>query len=408
MGRKSTGTAWRQKSGAWRVQLTLHKPGDAKARRWSTTIPARKDQRPITQSYADDLKERLLERWAGGGWDPWATVDDKPAAALTVGEYLTTWISKQTHETRGDDANRVRRYIVPSVFGRSLLAEIRPKHVVAFLEHLGTLGSRHGGKLAPRSVRNIYSVIHRAFARACIDEVWDVSPCEAVAKAGVLPPVVDKDPTARRTWRYTRTEVVALTSDPRIPPDRHVLYAIWFLTGCRIGEAAALRVADYEPDVLPLGRITFARSWQTKTRRMKSTKTAAIKEAPVHPYLATLLRAWLAVGRTKLLAKVKQATDLLVPTKNGTPRLGYASHEALTKDLARLGFPPRGMQQHAARHTFISLARSDGARRDILRWVTHAPPRSGDFDGYTSPEWEALCIEVAKLRIARDSARTDG
>jgi hypothetical protein len=89
-----------------------------------------------------------------------------------------------------------------------------------------------------------------------------------------------------------------------------------------------------------------------------------------------------------------------VPNKLGRARAASASHQALSADLDRLGITHHGMQQHSARRTFVSLARSDGARGDILKWVTHAPPR-GDFDGYTDPEWEALCREVAKLRIAR-------
>jgi hypothetical protein len=30
-------------------------------------------------------------------------------------------------------------------------------------------------------------------------------------------------------------------------------------------------------------------------------------------------------------------------------------------------------RQHDARRTFISIARADGARPDILRWATHGP-----------------------------------
>jgi hypothetical protein len=34
------------------------------------------------------------------------------------------------------------------------------------------------------------------------------------------------------------------------------------------------------------------------------------------------------------------------------------------------------------RHAFITRAQDDGADGALLRWVTHAPPRSA-FDGYT-------------------------
>jgi len=37
--------------------------------------------------------------------------------------------------------------------------------------------------------------------------------------------------------------------------------------------------------------------------------------------------------------------------------------------------------QHAMRHTFITLVQDDGADGSIIRWITHAPPRTA-FDGY--------------------------
>jgi hypothetical protein len=55
-------------------------------------------------------------------------------------------------------------------------------------------------------------------------------------------------------------------------------------------------------------------------------------------------------------------------------------------------------RQHDARRSFISLARSDGARKDVLEWVTHGP-RGDIVDLYTTLPWELLCAEVAKLKI---------
>ena len=50
-------------------------------------------------------------------------------------------------------------------------------------------------------------------------------------------------------------------------------------------------------------------------------------------------------------------------------------------DLARLGYRPRRV--HDLRRTFISLALADGARKDVLRWITHGP--EGDIvDLYTT------------------------
>ena len=48
--------------------------------------------------------------------------------------------------------------------------------------------------------------------------------------------------------------------------------------------------------------------------------------------------------------------------------------------------------------TFVSLSLADGARKDILRWISHGP--EGDLVSlYTSLPWTALCEEVAKFSI---------
>jgi len=66
------------------------------------------------------------------------------------------------------------------------------------------------------------------------------------------------------------------------------------------------------------------------------------------------------------------------------------------QDLETLGF--RARRTHDARRTFISLCLADGARRDILRWITHGP--EGDIvSAYTTLPSPSLSDEVDKLRI---------
>src|SRR5262249_38068940 len=67
------------------------------------------------------------------------------------------------------------------------------------------------------------------------------------------------------------------------------------------------------------------------------------------------------------------------------------------EDLERIGL--RSRRQHDARRSFISLARSDGARKDILRWSTHAPERD-QIDFYTTFAWATLCEPVNCARIS--------
>jgi hypothetical protein len=60
----------------------------------------------------------------------------------------------------------------------------------------------------------------------------------------------------------------------------------------------------------------------------------------------------------------------------------------------------RGRRQHDTRRTFISLARADGASKDMLEVITHGP-RGDIVSMYSTFPWATLCAEVAKLNISR-------
>ena len=116
----------------------------------------------------------------------------------------------------------------------------------------------------------------------------------------------------------------------------------------------------------------------------------------MHPTRAKILAEWKLSGWERLFGRPPQSDDLIAPNRDGEHRNARRSLIRFHDDLQRLGLRKR--RQHDCRRTFISLAQADGARKDILRWVTHGP--TGDImDVYTTLPWEALCAEVAKLRL---------
>jgi hypothetical protein len=72
-----------------------------------------------------------------------------------------------------------------------------------------------------------------------------------------------------------------------------------------------------------------------------------------------------------------------------------AMWKALQRDLALVGF--RNRRAHDLRRTGISLYRNAGAIRDVLNWATHG---RSTIDDYTNMDWETLCREITKLRLA--------
>ena len=62
------------------------------------------------------------------------------------------------------------------------------------------------------------------------------------------------------------------------------------------------------------------------------------------------------------------------------------------------GAPTGRRRQYDSRHTFISLIQAAGARKNILRWVTHGS--DGDIVSlYRTLPSATLCEELAKLKI---------
>jgi hypothetical protein len=71
----------------------------------------------------------------------------------------------------------------------------------------------------------------------------------------------------------------------------------------------------------------------------------------------------------------------------------------LRDDLGMIGLGHR--RRHDLRRTMISLARTDGARKDILELCAHTPKKGSAIDLYTTFPGEALCEEIAKMRVDR-------
>lgn len=317
--------------------------------------------------------------------DAGETESDGP---ITVARYTKAWLERRTTATANDDMSRLKTHALPAI-GKLKLDEVRPRHVRELVRTLAT-----SGKLAPRSVRNVYGVLHTMFHDAHVEELIESNPC--VLKRGDLPKKIDKDPTWRPGAVFAREEVEALISSDKIPEDRRVLYSVLLLAGLRFGEAAALKWSSYDATVSPLGKLVVAASYSIRKKAEKAVKTERPREVPVHSTLAKILAAWKLGGWQRMLGRAPRPADLLIPSREGRNRSVNHSLKRFYEDCDRVGL--RRRRQHDLRRTFITLARTDGARRDVLEVITHGP-RGNIVDIYTSLPWPLLCEEVAKLRL---------
>ncbi|MFO0557219.1 MAG: tyrosine-type recombinase/integrase [Polyangiales bacterium] len=402
----------RDRTGWVRVRYGIHYVGFT-LRSGNTWERAARDEagRPLDATQARALIAALVADYVAGRWDPEApALEPSPVPVVervpTVAEYAQAWGAMQRYESAPEDRATVTRYIARAAIGSMAVNEVRPRHARTFIQWLVAHPSERGGTLAPRTIRNAFDVLRRVLRSAVVDELLESNPCEPVR--GELPEIEDKDPTARAKWDFTRDEIEALIFDERLYLDRRIVHALRLLTGARIGEICALRWSDWDRTAKPLTKLTVSRAIKSVSRAEGSTKTRAIKTVPVHPVLEQVLRAWFETGWAETFGRAPAERDLIAPTvrgpRKGEPRTTHAENEAFQDDQRALGFT-LVRHQHVARHAFVSRTLSDGGDGAVLRWITHAPPRTA-HDGYTRADWGRLCAEIAKLNLSAP-VRTD-
>ncbi len=296
---------------------------------------------------------------------------------MTLAQWAEKWQSTRDIATKKDDQSRLDNHVLPAL-GHIRLPDLRPRHIREFIEGLKKtkkLGNLRKDStrvesdelIAPRTVLHIYGTLRAMLNDAVADELIATNPC--VLK-GELPDKKDKDRSWRRAAVFTRDEVqqVISASSDKIPDDRRVMYAVLFLGATRFGEAAALRFRDYDPEATPLGKLVIDKSYSSKSKKIKPTKTDNPREMPVHPTLAKILAAWKLEGFEHYMGRKPTPDDLIMPSRHKRPRNANHMLRRFHEDLERIGL--RARRQHDARRTFISIARADGARPDILRWAT--------------------------------------
>ncbi len=321
------------------------------------------------------------------------------AAGLTLAAYAKTWLAQRTGlvDDHANDETRLRLHVLPAL-GHLLLEDVQARHLAGLFA-----GLRTAGKLAPRTIYNVYSVIAALLRDAEIEGLIDRAPAKlTVYQLGAK---VDSDPTRRGDAVFSRAETTALTSDARIPPDRRVVYALGALAGLRHGEIAGLRWRHIDASKAPLGMLTIATSYD-KGR----TKTNVVRRIPLHPALAAMLDEWRDLGWQGHVGRAPEADDLIVPLEHDPPRKqarpnprggGMRSKNDTRKrwlrDLETLGM--RHRRGHDLRATFITLADEDGCDPAVVELLTHTPPNRRAIDGYLRRQWPRLCAEVMKMHV---------
>jgi len=358
--------------------------------RWcyrSTRLDDTPENRIVAQGILADVRTRLQAETA---------VAD--AGPVTVATWVKRWLPTRADlADRKNDAARLRLHVLP-IIGDLRLTDTRPRHILEVVNALKASGH------APRTIRNVHSIVRALFRDAAIADLIAPAANPAILTSRQLGGVRDKRAGWRATAIYTRAELAALLWDERLALQHRVLWGLCGAAGLRLGEAAGLRWRCVDLGAEPLGRLDIVTSYD-----LGRTKTGAERRVPVHPSLAGLLAQWKLAGWAGLLGRQPGPDDLVVPVRtvraraSGPMVMKSRARVWFLRDLDRLGFRHRRI--HDLRRTFISLCLEDGADEGLLKRVSHAPPATV-MAMYTTPAWQAVCREVAKLQLERPAPGT--
>lgn len=271
----------------------------------------------------------------------------KPPSVETVQEYLERWFPQML----------TRRSLTPSSVAR-YRADMA--HVVRLIgqRQLNTLGPLDiqnvyttllaEGK-APATVRHVRVIIHGALQDAVS---WDLLTKDPAR--GTTPPKLPRRELQVPTVEEARALLQAAESD-RL----HALWVFLSLTGCRRGEALALRWSDIDwgQRVVTIQR-TLA-GWGAG-RVAHAPKTAAgSRQVALSDYLISVLKQHQHIQKLeRVVSKHWEENDWVFTTRHGTWLASGHVYEYFKRLAERAGLP--NMRPHDLRHAMASYWIANG------------------------------------------------
>lgn len=272
------------------------------------------------------------------------------AKSQTTRKYLDSWLQMKrhslrprTHESYELNVRRLTPYI-----GHIRLDALRPSQVQECYTKLLDSG------LAPRSVRQVHVVLHKALNDALRQDLVPRNVAD-----GATPP------------RAPRTEMKTLSVEEvnrlwiATQGDRfHAMWVLLPMTGLRIGEARAPRWSDIDLDK---GRLVVNRSVQAQKGQGEvfvepktgKGRTVELADVVVQALQGHADREEFAGGK-----KLRTSDALVFRTATGQPVDYRRVYRNWSAALKKAGLPHVGI--HALRHTAASLMLQQGEHPKVV------------------------------------------
>jgi integrase len=275
----------------------------------------------------DEVTGRTKPLWVGGFTDEKSAKlardkarvslgnrDYVPPTKLTVGEYLTKWIStkKAAPLTLRGYKNIIDNYLIPHL-GKIKLQDLRALHIKALYTGMAEGQGVKVKKLSNRTIQHTGAVLRMALKEAVeVDNLIAVNPATRVK----LPQVITRTPPP-----YSREELNRLLTVAK----SHRLYFLFRLaayTGARRSELCALRWTDFDGSAVLISksRVSDGKNVieQNRTKgglnhqRRVTLDTDTVKEFYAHKERQDLEKLYLG-------ADIWQESGYVFVSENGEP-----------------------------------------------------------------------------------------
>ncbi|MDB5307045.1 MAG: site-specific integrase [Gemmataceae bacterium] len=223
---------------------------------------------PLYREVSDDKESEVVRKLADLG---------PPSDTITVRGWSAVWLDTLTirDSTRADYREVLDHHILP-VLGSIRVAEVKTSRIKSLARQLTDK------KLAEGTIKKILSQLGAMFEAAVREEIIKRNPVVVDGK---------RQGEKQKIRPFTRAELIRIIES--IPPaSAGPLIALLAAVGCRVGEAAALDVADWNPETGKLSITkTFSRRFGIGPPKSKHGTREISAPDIVHPLLTAAVES---------------------------------------------------------------------------------------------------------------------
>lgn len=260
-----------------------------------------------------------------------------PGPAATVGQWLDSWFATLSvrGSTRSDYRTTIERHWKPQL-GPVRLADLTAHHVEAACRAL----AKPAGPLGPNTLRKNLGHLSAAMEAARRAKLISENPVKGAKKPRAAK--VRHDP-------FTPGELAAIVAAPDAG-----IFALLASVGCRLGEAIALDVTDFDPEA---GAVSITKTYDRYGLRPPKSENGVRTVRVPRQALPAIAKA---AGRRK--------SGPLFPGRDGGRLEHSAARDRFRRLLVKIGVRPRS--PHQTRHGVASKHVADGVPlADVARYL---------------------------------------